>query len=49
MVAEKVELETKSAQSEKSVLWTSQGKGTFELSDGKREKRGTKITIFLKN
>jgi len=48
MVAEKVELETKSAESEKSVIWTSQGKGTFELADGKREKRGTKITIFLK-
>jgi len=48
MVAEKVELETKSFDSKTSVIWISEGKGTFELSDGKRKKRGTKITIFLK-
>lgn len=48
MVAAKVELETKSNDSEKSVIWKSEWKWSYELSSGKKTSRGTLIKIFLK-
>lgn len=48
MVAEKVELETKSNESEKSIIWTSNGKWTFEITEWTKTTRGTSITLFLK-
>lgn len=49
MIASKVELETKSNESEKSIIWTSEGKWSFELNDWKKETRGTVIKIFVKD
>ncbi|MDD5769965.1 MAG: molecular chaperone HtpG, partial [Candidatus Gracilibacteria bacterium] len=48
MIAEKVELETKSNDSETSTIWISQGKGTFELSEGTKISRGTIIKLIVK-
>lgn len=48
MVAEKVELETKSNDSETSIIWTSQGKWNYDLSEWSKTSRGTIIKIFLK-
>ncbi|MGE4444328.1 MAG: molecular chaperone HtpG [Candidatus Altimarinota bacterium] len=48
MVADKVELETKSNDSETSIIWSSQGKGKYDLSEGNKTSRGTIIKIFLK-
>jgi len=47
MVADKVELETKSPLDTKAHIWTSDGKSSYEVSEGKREKRGTMITLFI--
>lgn len=49
MIASKVELETKSNDSEKSIIWTSEGKWSFELNDGKKETRWTIIKIYVKD
>ncbi|MEF2175997.1 MAG: molecular chaperone HtpG [Candidatus Absconditabacteria bacterium] len=48
MVADKVKVETKSNESDKSYIWISEGKGTFELQEGTKTTRGTEITIILK-
>lgn len=48
MVAQKVELETKSSDSEKSVIWTSEWKWSYELASGEKTSRGTIIKIYLK-
>ncbi|MFA5916684.1 MAG: molecular chaperone HtpG [Candidatus Gracilibacteria bacterium] len=48
MIASNVELETKSNESEKSIIWTSEGKGKFELNEGEKENRGTTIKIYIK-
>jgi molecular chaperone HtpG len=48
MIASKVELETKSNDSDKSIIWTSEGKWSFELNDWKKESRWTIIKIFVK-
>lgn len=48
MVAEKVELETKSNESETSTLWISDGKWAYSLSSWEKKTRGTTIKIFLK-
>lgn len=48
MVADKVELETKSNDSETSIIWTSEGKWNYDLSEWSKTSRGTIIKIFLK-
>jgi len=48
MIASKVELETKSNESEKSVIWTSEWKWSFELNEWKKQSRWTVITIYVK-
>ena len=47
MVADKVEVETKSNDSEKSFKWTSDGKSAYEVSQGTKTTRGTKLTLFI--
>jgi len=46
MVADKVELETKTAEGE-AVLRSSDGKGSYEIKTSKKENRGTSIRIYL--
>ncbi|MCP4523774.1 MAG: molecular chaperone HtpG [Candidatus Gracilibacteria bacterium] len=47
MVADRVEVETKSHESDKSFIWMSDGKSAYEIKEGSRTTRGTKITIFI--
>ncbi|MDD3766335.1 MAG: molecular chaperone HtpG [Eubacteriales bacterium] len=47
MVADKVELETKSYKDEPAVLWTSDGGIEYTLSESKKANRGTKITLHI--
>lgn len=47
MVADKVEIETKSPLSKKSFKWTSDWKSSYEVSETKKENRWTKITLFI--
>jgi molecular chaperone HtpG len=49
MVADEVEVETRSAEPDSAaVVWTSKGKGTYEVTAGTRENRGTRITLILR-
>lgn len=48
MVADRVELETKSNESETSTIWISEGKWNYELSEWNKTSRGTLIKIYLK-
>lgn len=48
IVADKIELTTKSPYSDKGVKWTSDGTGEYEIEEIEREKRGTTITLHLK-
>ncbi|MCB9674132.1 MAG: molecular chaperone HtpG [Alphaproteobacteria bacterium] len=49
MVADEVTVESRSALPDAPpVKWVSQGEGTFEISEGSRETRGTKITLHLR-
>lgn len=48
MIADKVELETKSNDSEKSIIWTSEWKWKFELNEWKKQNRWTIIKIYVK-
>ena len=48
MVADRVELETKSNESETSTIWISQGKWNYELNEWSKTSRGTLIKIYLK-
>lgn len=48
MVAEKVEILTKRADSEQSYLWVSNGTNGFEISEANKEKNGTDIKLYLK-
>ena len=49
IVADKVVLETKRAGSDApSTVWTSDGKGTYSLSEGTRTAPGTSVTLHLK-
>jgi molecular chaperone HtpG len=51
MVAKEVEIKTRSAKVDaKSVLWKSDGMGSFEVMETEENlPRGTKITVFLKD
>jgi molecular chaperone HtpG len=48
MVAEKITVESRSAQGGESWIWESQGGGTYSMSPGTREQRGTRIELVLK-
>lgn len=48
MVANKVEVRTKSAYSDKGYLWISEGEDSFSIEEIKREERGTEIKLFLR-
>jgi len=49
MVAERVEVETRSARADATaVRWTSTGDGTYTVEDTLRAARGTRITLFLR-
>ncbi len=47
MVADKVTLKTRPAGSDESWTWESSGDGTYEISEGGRDKRGTEITLHI--
>ena len=48
MVADKVTLKTRPAGSDESWTWESSGGGSYEITEGGREKNGTEITLSLK-
>jgi len=50
MVAEKVKIRTRSAEAEMSegVIWESTGDGNYTVEKAEVEKRGTEITLYLK-
>ena len=48
MVAEKVEIITRKADSEKAYKWVSNGINGYEISDAIRDTNGTDIKLFLK-
>ena len=47
MVADKVEVETKSNDSDKAFKWTSDGKSAYTVSDSDKTSRGTTVTLFI--
>lgn len=47
MIADKVEVETKSALDKKAHKWISDGKSSYEVSEIEKENRGTVITLFV--
>lgn len=49
IVADKIVLETKSPYSEKGVRWASDGTGEYEIEEIEKEKRGTSITLYIKD
>ncbi len=48
MVSRKVEIITKSPFSEMGYRWTSTGEDEFTIEEIKRQKRGTKITLYIR-
>ncbi|MEY3901260.1 MAG: hypothetical protein RL189_566 [Pseudomonadota bacterium] len=48
MVAEKIAVETRSASGDAAWLWESEGNGTYTLTGGNREHRGTRIELTIK-
>lgn len=48
MVADKITLETRRAGEKASTLWESEADGTYTLAEGSRSKRGSAITLHLK-
>ena len=48
MVADKVTLKTRQAGSDESWTWKSSGDGSYEITEGGRDKNGTEITLSLK-
>ncbi len=49
MIADKVEIISKSYHDEKSVWWTGADDGSYEMREGDREKRGTDIILHINN
>lgn len=48
MVADKVQIDTLSYKpGAQPVLWTCEGSSEYQISEGKRETRGTEITLFV--
>ena len=47
MVADKVEIETKSYQDSPAVHWSCDGSPEFEMNEGKRKERGTDIILHI--
>ena len=47
MVADKVEVETKSNDSDTAFKWTSDGKSAYEVSTSDKTSRGTTIKLFI--
>lgn len=47
MVAEKVEIHTKSHTGADAVKWTCDGSTAFSISDGDKKETGTEITLFI--
>lgn len=49
MVADKMTLVTKSPKSDMGVKWTSTGDGSYEIEEFEKKKRGTSITLTIKD
>jgi molecular chaperone HtpG len=49
IVADKVQLDTRSPRAEKGVRWESDGKGDYTVQEIEKENRGTSITLYLKD
>ncbi len=49
MVASKVEIVTKRADSEQAYSWVSNGVDGFEIAEAKKDTNGTDITLYLKD
>ena len=47
MIADKVEIVSKSWHDEKSIHWTGNAEGEFEMTDGDKAERGTEITLHI--
>ena len=47
MVASKVEVTSKKVGEDKAYLWTSEGKGSFTITEATRETQGTDIKLYL--
>ncbi|TVR61860.1 MAG: molecular chaperone HtpG [Spirochaetaceae bacterium] len=47
MVADRVEVLTRKAGEAKAWLWSSDGKGEFEIAEAEKESHGTRVTLFL--
>jgi len=47
MVADKVQIDTKSPLDTKAHRWLSDGKSEYEVSESERQARGTLITLFI--
>jgi len=47
MVAERVEVISRKAGEEKAYLWSSDGKGEYEISEGRRDSQGTTVLLHL--
>lgn len=48
MVAHKVDLLTRRAGTEQATLWSSQGDGTYTITESAKESHGTRIVLHLK-
>lgn len=48
IVAHKVEVDSRRYDAEEAVHWSSDGNGSFEVSQGQRSQRGTSITLWLR-
>ena len=49
MVADKVEVLTKKAGSDKAYTWSSDGSGEYEIEEASKQTQGTAITLHLKD
>jgi molecular chaperone HtpG len=47
-VADKVEVLTRKAGEDQAWLWTSDGQGSFTISEAERETNGTSVTVYLR-
>ena len=47
MIADKVEVLSRTADEEKAHLWTSDGKGNYEVTEAERKDIGTTVTLHL--